>query len=65
MSNVILLLIFSVECLFRAYVERGSYLWNKWNLIDLFTVLSGWVGLAASNAGIPVTLLRSLAKILM
>lgn len=58
MSNVILLLIFSVECLFRAYVERGSYLWNKWNLIDLFTVLSGWVGLAASNAGIPVTLLR-------
>lgn len=58
MSNVILLVIFSVECLFRAYVERGKYLLNKWNLIDLFTVLSGWVGLAASNAGIPVTLLR-------
>ena len=57
LSNVILLIIFSCECMLRAYVERGSYVWNKWNFIDLFTVLSGWVGLAAANA-VNVTLLR-------
>eukprot|EP00438_Fugacium_kawagutii_P017675 Skav211272 [mRNA] locus=scaffold2429:31143:33260:+ [translate_table: standard] len=55
-ANVALLAIFSVECMLRAYVERGSYFWNKWNIIDLFTVVSGWLGLAAN--GLNVTLLR-------
>ena len=56
-TNILLLVTFSIECMLRAYVERGAYAWNKWNCIDLFTVLAGWVGVAASNV-FNATLLR-------
>jgi len=56
-TNILLLVTFSMECMLRAYVERGAYVWNKWNCIDLFTVLAGWVGVAASNV-FNATLLR-------
>ncbi|CAJ1362216.1 unnamed protein product [Effrenium voratum] len=55
--NIILLAIYSIECLLRAYVERGTYICNKWNIIDLFTVVSGWLGLLVADF-ISVTLLR-------
>ncbi|CAK9115483.1 Sodium channel protein type 4 subunit alpha A (Voltage-gated sodium channel subunit alpha Nav1.4a) [Durusdinium trenchii] len=55
--NISLLIIYSIECVLRAFVERSAFIWNKWNMIDLFAVVSGWVGLAISDF-VSVTLLR-------
>lgn len=36
--NNILLIIYTVECLLRAFVDRGRFFCNTWNNIDLLTV---------------------------
>lgn len=50
-TNEVLLVIYSIECVLRMYVERTRYLYNKWNHIDLFTVLVGWLTKAISAGG--------------
>eukprot|EP00913_Durusdinium_trenchii_P032302 g30245.t1 len=46
----------------RAFVERHNYLWNRWNQIDLLTVVLGWAGVvlaaAASFSGFQFNVLR-------
>ncbi|CAE7193324.1 SMC3 [Symbiodinium sp. CCMP2592] len=48
--NVVLLVVYSLECGARAYVERSMYIWNRWNQIDLLTVLLGWGGMLLASA---------------
>eukprot|EP00439_Symbiodinium_sp_Y106_P080652 s160_g19.t1 len=48
--NVVLLVVYSLECAARAYVERSMYIWNRWNQIDLLTVLLGWGGMLLASA---------------
>lgn len=48
--NIVLLVVYSVECAARAYVERSMYIWNRWNQIDLLTVLLGWGGMLLASA---------------
>lgn len=43
-TNTTLLLIYSAECVARAYVDGSSFLCICWNLIDLATVAVGWAG---------------------
>lgn len=50
-TNDVLLVIYSIECALRMYVERTQYVYNKWNHIDLFTVLIGWVTKALASGG--------------
>ena len=40
--NILLNIIYTVECGIRLYVERGAFFCNKWNLIDLLTLIAGW-----------------------
>jgi len=49
-SNVVLQVIYTTECCMRAFVERESYVWNRWNQLDLFTTLPGWLTLAMSTS---------------
>ncbi|CAJ1379402.1 unnamed protein product [Effrenium voratum] len=53
-----LLLIYSLECLARAFVERQSYLCNPWNSLDFATVLVGWSGKVFTTT-LNITFLRS------
>ena len=55
--NALFLTLYSLECAVRAYVERSAFIWNKWNAIDLFTVVTGWFGFSVSGL-VNVTLLR-------
>ncbi|CAE7539520.1 Scn11a, partial [Symbiodinium sp. CCMP2456] len=48
--NIVLLVVYSVECAARAYVERAMYIWNRWNQIDLLTVILGWGGMLLASA---------------
>ena len=41
--NLILLLTYSLECSVRFFVERSHYWYNTWNMIDLTTVVAGWL----------------------
>eukprot|EP00930_Biecheleria_cincta_P015471 TRINITY_DN12902_c0_g1_i1.p1 TRINITY_DN12902_c0_g1~~TRINITY_DN12902_c0_g1_i1.p1 ORF type:complete len:680 (-),score=103.34 TRINITY_DN12902_c0_g1_i1:130-2169(-) len=50
-TNEVLLYVYSIEVLLRMYVERFQYVYNKWNHIDLFTVLVGWITKALSAGG--------------
>lgn len=43
-ANTALLLIFSIECLARACAEQSRFFCNGWNLIDVATVLVGFLG---------------------
>eukprot|EP00435_Cladocopium_sp_Y103_P013258 s3843_g3.t1 len=47
--NILLQVIYTTECLMRAFVERDSYVWNRWNQLDLFTTIPGWITLAMST----------------
>jgi len=40
--NAFLLVIYTVECVARLYVERGMYVCNVWNVIDMLTMVAGW-----------------------
>lgn len=55
--NIILLLLYTVECGLRFFVERSHYWYNVWNMIDLFTVCSGWLSSAMASM-INLNLLR-------
>jgi len=48
--NVVLQVIYTTECCMRAFVERENYVWNRWNQLDLFTTLPGWLTLAMSTS---------------
>jgi len=41
--NLVFLIIYSVEAAVRAFVFRIQYCYDKWNYLDLFIVLSGWL----------------------
>lgn len=60
--NYLLLTIYTVECSLRAFVERGAYPWNRWNQIDIVTVVSGW-GSALLASTLPINVLRILRLI--
>lgn len=55
--NILLLLLYTVECGLRFFVERSHYWYNAWNMIDLFTVCSGWLSSAMASL-INLNLLR-------
>ena len=40
--NILLNIVYTLECGIRLYVERGAFFCNKWNLIDLLTLIAGW-----------------------
>jgi len=40
--NILLNIVYTLECGIRLYVERGAFFCNKWNLIDLLTLMAGW-----------------------
>jgi len=42
--NMILLSFYTLEALLRLFVERGQYLYSKWNWIDVIVVIAGWTG---------------------
>eukprot|EP00438_Fugacium_kawagutii_P033377 Skav232642 [mRNA] locus=scaffold3536:119437:122596:- [translate_table: standard] len=48
--NICLLVLYTIECFLRGFVERGSYWWNRWNQIDLVTVVLGWIGVFLSTS---------------
>ncbi|CAE7238157.1 Ca-alpha1D [Symbiodinium natans] len=56
--NITLLVIYTVECFARAFVERSMYFWNRWNQIDLLTVVLGWAGVVLSTAVKNLNVLR-------
>jgi len=43
LSNVVLLLVYTVECGVRFYAFRLDFFGNKWNLLDLSVVVTGYV----------------------
>lgn len=42
--------IYTIECALHFNAERAGYLRNKWNLIDLFTTIFGWLGVILSSS---------------
>ncbi|CAK9041019.1 unnamed protein product [Durusdinium trenchii] len=44
-ANLALLMVYTIECACRAFVERSLYARNVWNLVDFCTMLAGWTGL--------------------
>ena len=55
--NVILLALYTLESSVRAYVERARFLCNKWNLVDLVTVILGWLSVLLADM-VNLSLLR-------
>lgn len=47
--NALLLVVYTVECACRLYVERGAYVCNVWNMIDMFTMIAGWCSIILAN----------------
>ncbi|CAE7472753.1 Ca-alpha1D [Symbiodinium natans] len=60
--NYLLLTVYTAECVLRAFVERGAYPWNRWNQVDLLTVISGW-GATVLASTLPINVLRILRLI--
>eukprot|EP00930_Biecheleria_cincta_P056306 TRINITY_DN42451_c0_g1_i1.p1 TRINITY_DN42451_c0_g1~~TRINITY_DN42451_c0_g1_i1.p1 ORF type:complete len:681 (+),score=147.02 TRINITY_DN42451_c0_g1_i1:49-2091(+) len=48
-TNVIFLITYTLEAAARLYVERGVYICNRWNQVDAFTVLMGWLTMFVSG----------------
>jgi len=48
-GNYVLLVLYSIESCARAFAERERFLCNLWNVIDLVTVLLGWMSLLLQN----------------
>lgn len=61
-ANNVLLAIYTVEAATRVYVERGEYLWNRWNQIDAVTVIAGWITTVVSGF-INLNFLRSVRAV--
>eukprot|EP00438_Fugacium_kawagutii_P031789 Skav230995 [mRNA] locus=scaffold1822:126054:127025:- [translate_table: standard] len=49
--NMILNVVYTLECAARLYVERSSFFCNRWNLIDLLTLVAGWLASSGINIG--------------
>lgn len=47
--NLALQTTYSAECIARCFVERGMYVKNQWNVIDLVIVVVGWFGMALTE----------------
>ena len=47
--TIVFQVIYTIECGLRAYVERSDFLWNKWNQIDLWITILGWIAVAPLN----------------
>ena len=61
--NAALLVIYSLECFARLYVERTQFLCNRWNMLDFTTVLLGWTSVllaATTDSAINLGLFRLL-----
>ena len=55
--NLFLLLVYSCECITRFFVERSLYWYNAWNMIDLVTVILGWMSYSLASV-VNLSLLR-------
>lgn len=55
--NLILLLTYTFECGIRFFVERTHYWYNAWNMIDLVTMILGWLSLILASV-VNLSLLR-------
>ncbi|CAJ1386978.1 unnamed protein product [Effrenium voratum] len=62
--NIMLLVIYSIECAIRFFVERGDFLCNAWNLVDLLTVVLGWSSMALSMLNFSLLRLARLVRVL-
>ena len=49
--NMLLNVIYTLECATRLYVERSAFFCNKWNLIDSLTLVAGWMASSGLNIG--------------
>ena len=56
-TNMVVLLCYTLECLVRFYVERSLFWFNKWNLIDFVIVVFGWLDYALADT-LSINLLR-------
>lgn len=45
MINYVLLGLYVMEVLMRSFVQRLKFFWSRWNLMDLFVVILGLVGM--------------------
>lgn len=61
-GHIVFQSIYTMECILRAFAERSDYLWNKWNQVDLWTTILGWLGVALSSS-VYLNLLRVLRVI--
>lgn len=48
-SNMCLLIIYTVESAMRIYVERRNFYTSRWNLLDITIVFCGWVGVVLQD----------------
>lgn len=61
--NLILLLTYSLECGIRFFVERSHYWYNAWNMIDLVTVVAGWLSNALAVVNLNLLRLARLVRV--
>eukprot|EP00930_Biecheleria_cincta_P001862 TRINITY_DN102951_c0_g1_i1.p1 TRINITY_DN102951_c0_g1~~TRINITY_DN102951_c0_g1_i1.p1 ORF type:complete len:748 (+),score=172.31 TRINITY_DN102951_c0_g1_i1:33-2246(+) len=48
-TNLVLLVVYTMEAALRIYVERTQYFLNKWNQLDMLTVSCGWLTTAVES----------------
>ncbi|CAE7224153.1 Scn5a, partial [Symbiodinium pilosum] len=56
-TNLVVLLLYSLECMVRIYVERTLFFCNRWNQIDFIIVGFGWLDFALADT-LSISLLR-------
>lgn len=62
--NILLLIIYSIESIVRAYVERNRFCCNPWNVTDLMIVILGWASIAFSTLNLSLLRLSRLVRVL-
>lgn len=62
--NIALLVVYSVECCLRAFAERGRFLCNAWNIMDVITVILGWTSMAVLMLNLSLLRLSRLVRVL-
>jgi len=63
-ANIMLLVIYSIECAIRAFVERNRFCCNPWNVTDLLIVVLGWSSMALSTVNLSLLRLSRLVRVL-
>ena len=58
-ANLVLLITYTLEAVLRMFIERVDYVFSKWNHIDLFLVVIGWLSTLAAGM-VNLTFLRFL-----